>query len=358
VSLKDRPVKLRELLKKVDLDAYLVTSPKNRRYLSGFSGTDGTVLILPQTSYLLTDFRYTIQAREEAPHFEVRQYGRNLKELLRELTEEAGVKKLGFEADLVTYQQYQELRQALPQAELVPQGGLVEELRQVKEPEELESISRAIAIADQAYREVLSFIRPGRTELEVAAHLENSMRRLGALKPSFETIVASGPRAAMPHGVASAKPLEKGELVVMDYGCVFEGYCSDITRTVVLGSPGARQREIYELVLEAQLKAEAGLKAGLTGRQGDWLAREVINAAGQEENFGHSLGHGVGLAIHEEPRLSPQASGILEPGMVVTVEPGVYLENWGGVRIEDVVVITSEGCQVLTRAPKELTALT
>lgn len=348
---------LRGLMRENRLDGYLVTGAENRRYLSGFTGSNGVLVIGEKTEVLVTDFRYLTQVREEAPGFAVRRQEESLWETVAAVLRELGMKQVGFEAEYMVVDEFFKLKAIVPEELLVPSPGLVARLRGIKDPVEIEGIRRAVAVADAAWQEVLPTIQAGDVERDVALRLETALRRLGASGPSFATIVASGPRSALPHGEAGDRRLAPGDLVVLDFGCVFHGYCSDITRTVVVNTATPRQQEIYDLVLQAQLTAIAGLRPGMTGREGDRLSRAVIEEAGYGEYFGHGLGHSLGLAIHENPRLSPKEGAVLEPGMVLTVEPGIYLPDWGGVRIEDVVVITETGCEVLTKADKSFTVI-
>ena len=353
--------RLRDWLDQQPVDAVLIVKAErlespNLRYLTGFTGSTGAALITPREAVLLVDFRYVEQARIEAPGFEVVQVPRQASEALAEAVRAREIRRLGFEADGLTVRQRDELARLLQPVEMVPVEG-IDRLRWVKEPDELERIRRAAQVADAAFDHILGYLRPGATERDVATELEFFMRRHGAEREAFSSIVASGARSSLPHGRASDKPLGAGEFVTLDFGAVVDGYHSDCTRTVVLGSASDSQREIYDLVLRAQTAALQGLRPGLSGRDADALARQVIADAGHGEHFGHGLGHGVGLAIHEGPTLSPREEAVLEPGMVVTVEPGVYLPGWGGVRIEDLVVLTPDGCEVLTRAPKRLMEL-
>lgn len=335
------------------LEALLVMRPENRYYLSGFTGSNGYLLVKRDETVLLTDGRYTTQAQEQAPHCRV-VTAQGLAPGLRELLEQTGVKQLGFEKDFVTYEQFTIFSELLSGVELVPTSGLVEGLRIVKDEGELAILRKAANIADAAFAHILGFMKPGMSELEVSLELETFMRKQGAKSSSFEIIVASGHRSALPHGKASEKVLEHGDFVTLDFGAYYQGYCSDLTRTVVLGEVSEKQREIYEIVREAQEHAVAMIKAGLTGIQADKLARDIIAAKGYGEQFSHTLGHGLGLAVHEAPSLSIRGDHVLQPGMVVTVEPGIYLPNFGGVRIEDDIVITEHGNEVLTQSPKEL----
>lgn len=352
--MTQRIERLREKLKEKGLAAVLIMQPENCRYLSGFTGTAGALLIDRQKCYLLTDFRYLEQAAAECPGWEVREIKESTFETVAGLLPPANAGALACEGDCLTHRQFNDLRDKLSGiAELAPLSGLVEELRQVKEPPEIENLRRAAELADHAFWYILDFIRPGVREREVALELEFFLRRKGARKVPFDFIVASGPRGALPHGVASEKILQPGELVTIDYGAEYQGYYSDLTRTVSLGPPDPKQREIYALVREAQAAGLKALRAGVKASDVDQAVREVIAAAGHQENFRHSTGHGVGLAVHEGPRLSKKDETVLQAGMVVTIEPGVYLPGWGGVRIEDIAVVEDHGCRLLTHAPKE-----
>ena len=352
MNTKKRTDALREELAAAGLEAMLVASGVNRRYLSGFTGTAGALLFTPRDQYLLTDFRYMTQAPQQAPDFKVVEHAPDMMDTVKELLAEAGLKKLGFEERHVTYADWSAWSKALAPVELVPVDGLPEKLRVKKDEEEIAVIREAAKLADAAYAHILHYVRPGVTELDLAAELESFMRKNGASGPSFDTIVASGERSAMPHGVASTRKLQPGEFVTFDFGAYFQGYCSDLTRTIVVGEPTDRHREIYNIVLEAQERALAHIKPGMTGREADALTRETIARYGYGEFFGHGTGHGIGLEIHEAPRLSQRSDTVLEPGMVVTVEPGIYIPGFGGVRIEDDVVVTESGIRVLTSSPK------
>lgn len=349
--------KLSQRLHEQQVDGILVMRPENRRYISGFTGSSAYILVTPNQAVLLTDFRYDQQAREEAPNFEVIQHGQSVTDALAEQVQRLGIGTLAFESDFLTYASYSNFKEKVPGVEWVPTEGIIEKLRQVKDSHEIDILRTAARIADAAFTHILDFLRPGLTEREVALELEVFMRKNGAQGPSFDTIVASGVRSSLPHGVATDKVIEAGDFVKMDFGAQFQGYCSDITRTVVLGQPSERQREIYQIVQEAQQKALDGLHAGMTGKVADALARDLIEARGYGENFGHSLGHGIGLYIHESPRLSKVSEDVLEPGHVVTVEPGIYVAGFGGVRIEDDVVILEDGIDILTHSTKELLIL-
>ena len=350
---------LREKLNREHLDAMLVTSADNRYYFSGFTGTAGVLLIGPEHAYLVTDSRYVEQARQQAPDFDVQKHhGRkDYLPLFNHLLNEMGARRVGFEADDMSVATWRTWTEGLSDREWVEVSNL-SLLRMRKDDSEIEHIRRATRIAEQAFAEVLKLVEPGITEHELAAELEYRMRKSGAEKPSFDLIVASGPRSAMPHGVASQRKIEEGDFITFDFGCMVSGYASDETRTVVLGKASERQKEVYRLVLEAQLAALAALAPGKTTQDIDRIARSIIENQGYGDYFGHGLGHGLGINIHEAPSLSPAGEVIqLEPGMVVTVEPGIYLPEWGGVRIEDAVVITETGYENLAAFPKELLEL-
>ncbi len=332
--------------------AFVVTSPVNRRYLTGFTGSAGTVWISENRKALLTDFRYIEQAKGQCPGWEIIQVD-EYEQSIAELIDAEGVKAVAIEAPHITVNQFKSWQKAFS-AEIVETEGIVEAVRMVKTPEEIEKIRRAAAIADHAFAHVLPQLRPGVTELEIALELEFTMRKAGASGVSFRPIVAAGERSALPHAEPGNRVFAHGDFVVMDFGCVFEGYCSDMTRTVVIGEPTEEHMVIYDLVLQAQLEALAAVKPGMTGKQVDSVARDIIADGGYGQYFGHGLGHGVGLEIHERPRLSQKDETVLEPGMVVTVEPGIYLPDFGGVRIEDLVVVTESGSEILSSTFKEL----
>lgn len=354
--MNNRLKRLRSYMSDQKLSGIVVTKPENRRYFSGFTGTSGILFITQENSFLLTDFRYIDQAKSQAPDYEVIKHGISPYELLKELTKNLSVLNIGFESDYMTVDIYRHLARVIDPNNLVPT--ILDSLRMVKEKQEIELVKKAVDIADEAFYRILTFIKPGLSEQDVALELEYKMRRLGAEKSAFDIIVASGNRGALPHGVASTKKLEQGELVTMDFGAVYQGYHSDITRTICIGKSSERQREIYNIVLEAQLAGVQAVKSGCTGREIDSRARTIIENAGYGEYFGHGLGHGVGLAIHEEPRLSPaNADGVLSDSMTVTVEPGIYIPGWGGIRIEDTVVVAANKAEVLTASSKQLIEL-
>lgn len=357
----ERLTKFRQLLLEEKFDGFVVTAPASRRYLSGFTGSSGVLVINRVEAILLTDFRYLDQAAEEVEGygFQVKEHepqvwGTVAAEIMRLCS--GGRSRWGFESEHLVEKNYRALNERMECCVLTPTEGFVGRLRRVKSAAEIAAIRRAVQITDQAWARLLPELKPGRTEKEIAALFEYFQREAGAEGTSFPTIVASGPRSALPHGGPTDKKIEAGELLVLDGGARYNGHCSDFTRTVVVGAaPTDQQRELYGLVLRAQETALAGLRAGMTGKEVDALAREVIAAAGYGERFGHGLGHSLGLQIHEPPRLAPTEETVLEPGMVCTVEPGIYLTGWGGIRIEDVVVVTEDGIENLTTSPKTLT---
>lgn len=348
---------MRSYLQEQGLDAFIVTAPVNWAYLTGFTGSSGLLLLSREEAVLLTDARYVEQAKEEAPGVEVRRSGREPVQDLAGVLRSWGAQEVGFEADHLTVQRFRAWERELPEVRWREVSGTVEGLRAVKEEGELALIRQAIAIAEGALREVFALIADGRRESELALELEFSLRRRGAAAPAFDTIVASGPRGALPHGVASQRRLRKGELVTIDCGALYRGYASDLTRTFALGEVDARQREVYELVRLAQQEGIRAVRPGRVAREVDAAARRVIEESGLGEYFGHGLGHGVGREVHERPVVGPSSEEVLRPGMVITVEPGIYIPEWGGVRIEDMVLVTENGCEVLTSFTRELLLL-
>ena len=355
--MKERLDQLVERLSGKELDAILISAAENRQYLSGFTGSAGYLFIAKGKAVLLTDSRYTEQATHQAPDFQVVQI-RGGWDWLVEILKESGVRRLGFESQNMTVATYDRLLEAVKEdndlinVSLVASSGLPEELRVTKDKGELASLQLAIDASDQAMEAVCPTIRKGMTEREVAWRMEVAMREFGGDGLSFDTIVAAGPNGAMAHHMPSDKVIAEGEPIVIDMGARVNGYCSDITRTVVVGEPDDAFRKIYDIVLGAQLTAINTVRAGMSGEECDELSRGVIVNAGYGDNFGHSLGHGVGLAVHENPRVSPTSTDTLEPEMVFTVEPGIYLTGWGGIRIEDIVVLGENGATPLSKASK------
>lgn len=348
---------LRVAMQASQLEALLITNPINRKYMTGFTGSAGAALVTADHAVLFTDFRYMTQAPQEAKAYEVIEHQIPFIETVRQYLQENHIQELGFEETDISHAVYRSYAQALQGIKLVPIEGMVEELRAVKDETELQIMQEAAALADRSVEHILDYIKPGVTEKDIALELEFFMRKNGAHSSSFDIIVASGERSALPHGVASDRILQNNEFVKMDFGALYKGYCSDITRTVMLGSPSAKHQEIYDIVLEAQLHALEHIKPGMTGREADALTRDIIKRYGYNDYFGHGTGHGIGMEIHEAPRLSMTSDQILKPGMTVTVEPGIYLPDFGGVRIEDDIVITDVGIKKLTHASKNLIAI-
>ena len=347
-----RSDRLRDKLAEHEVDAFLVTNLSNVRYLTGFSGTNGQVLVTPSQTIFFTDPRYEARSGQIVTGAEVEIYGTKLSEVLRPRLESVAVKRLGIESTTVTIADFDRLAEALDVVELVPVESSIEELRRSKEPDEVAALHAAVQIADDAFAWVVDRLAPGATEREVALDLEVRMRLAGADDVSFEPIVGSGPLSAHIHHTPSDRPFEKGDLILMDFGCKVDGYCSDMTRTVVLGPATEQQRETYELVLQAQLGGIEAVTAGVLGKDVDAAARAVIEGAGRGAEFPHSLGHGVGLDIHETPALRTSDVALL-PGEAITIEPGIYVVDDGGIRIEDVVVVTEDGRDNLTSSAKD-----
>jgi len=348
--------RLRQAFEKEGLDAILITRPENQRYLSGFTGGEGALVITPQKALLLTDFRYFEQVAEEAPGFELVKVKDKMAPVLKRLLKELEIKSFGFESTHLPFAQYQEWKKATRGITWVPTKEIVETLRMIKDEDELAKIRKAISITDMAYDYICDFIEPGMSEKQVAWELESYMRTHGAEGVAFPFIVAAGPNGAKPHAVPQERPIQKGEPVVLDMGGRVDGYNSDLTRTICLGEPGKKLQEIYDVVLRAQLAAEEQARPGMQGQEVDAIARNIIAEAGYKEYFGHGLGHGVGLAVHENPGVASTSATTLEPGMVCTIEPGIYLTGWGGIRIEDTVLCQEDGIEVLSRARKNLRA--
>lgn len=337
------------------IDAVIISDKLNIRYLSNFTGSSGYLYVSKRKKILLTDFRYLEQASNQCSEFEIIDFfKKGLIETLNDIIEEDNAHSIGFEDSKITYKEFVNFEDGLKNVEFVELNDLVEEIRMVKDKEELENIKVAAEIGDKAFKHILDFIKPNMTEWEVALEIEYFMRKNGAVKLSFDTIVASGIRSSLPHAEPTNKKIVKGDLVTFDFGCIYNGYCSDMTRTIIMGKANDKQKEIYNTVLTASDRALESIRAGLKGCEVDKIARDVIDDAGYKEYFGHGLGHSLGLFIHESPRLSPKDNTVLKENMVMTVEPGIYIPNVGGVRIEDLVCITKEGHINFVTSPKEL----
>lgn len=345
--------KVRENLNELSLDAFLVSHIPNIRYLSGFSGSSATIVIGKAKNYFVTDFRYKEQSAAEVKGFEIIISNTPADELKKIFDTETCM-KVGFESGHVIFNTVENYRKTFGEIEFVPVLDSIEKLTMKKSPEEIEKIKKAIDITDKTFSKMLEFIKPGMTELEVSAEITYTQKKLGASKDSFDPIVASGWRGALPHGIASDKIIQKGEMVTLDFGCVYEGFCSDLTRTIAVGEPSEEMKNIYKIVLDAQLKAINAAKTGISSKALDSVARDFISNAGFGDKFGHGLGHGLGIEVHEMPGLNQRTNITLIESTVVTIEPGIYVEGLGGVRIEDDILISNSGCEILNKSSKEL----
>lgn len=339
------------------LDAMLLNSEPGEYYAVGFHG-EGNVVVTAQGCFYFTDSRYIEAANYLITGAEIAMTGRsrNYRAMVQEVVDRCRIRKLGFEEGYLSVADYNLWKEGLT-AELVPAQKLVDALRAAKDDGEIALMTKAQEITDRAFSEILKFIQPGMTEQEIAAKLQYDMLRFGAEKMSFDPIVVSGPNGSLPHGIPSAKQVQQGEFITMDFGCKYGGYCSDMTRTVALGEPTGEMQKVYQTVLEAQLAGIAVTKAGVPGKSIDAAARKVIEDAGYGEYFGHGYGHSLGIEIHESPNANTREETLLPVGAVVSAEPGIYLPGKFGVRIEDVTVLTADGCMVLTKSPKELIIL-
>jgi Xaa-Pro aminopeptidase len=362
---KERIKKFQALLKKENLDGFIVgplavdiVGPFNIRYLCGFSGDTGLLIISQKAAHLLCDGRFHEQARKEVKGAKVIATKTQPAIELKELTQFHGKNlKYGYEPENLTCAQLQQIRQNLPGAITIPVEGAVELLSVIKDSTEVGLIQKAIDITDAAFDRILGYLKPGLRENEVCAELEYQMKMLGSTKPAFDTIIASGYRSALPHGLASDKKIAKGDFVTFDFGASYKGYVADMTRTVVIGKATSRQKKVYNAVLKAQMAGIRKVKAGVSGKAVDNAARNSIKKAGYQKYFNHGTGHGIGIYIHCRPYLGARSTDILKRGMVITVEPGIYIPGWGGVRIEDDVLVTIKGSKVMNSSPKKLLEL-
>lgn len=355
------PIELLKHQMKGSCECALITSAVNRRYFTGMKSTAGTVVVFPDAAYLIIDFRYIERARKTVKDCEVvlQKSGGGLYQQINELCAERGVSEIAVEADTMTLAEADELSKKLDYKldRSRALSELIGEIRVIKTPEQIEKVIEAQRIAERGFEHMLDFIREGVTEKEIQLELDYFMLRNGAEGLSFDTIALSGANTAMPHGIPTDKPVKRGEFVLMDFGALADGWHSDMTRTVALGEPSEKMRDVYDIVLKAQAAGINAARAGIKGCELDKVARDYIAAHGYGEYFGHSLGHGVGMEIHEAPTASPTCENVLEDGMIVTVEPGIYIEGEFGVRIEDFVVIRENGCENMTRAEKSLIIL-
>jgi Xaa-Pro aminopeptidase len=348
-----RIARVRAALEGAGVEALLVTNLTNVRYLCGFSGTNGQMLVTGSDATFFTDPRYRARAGDLVQGAEVVVYDAHLHESLRPYLASGGTRKVGIEASTMTVALRDQLASKLDGVELAATKNLVEELRRRKEPEEISLLREAVRIGDEAFTWALERLGPGRTEREVALDLEVEMRRRGADSIAFDPIVGSGPLSAHIHHTPSDRELASGDLVLLDFGARWQGYCSDLTRTVVLGSATEEQRAVYATVLAAQIAGIDAIAPGARGVDCDATARKVVDDAGYGDTFGHGLGHGIGLEVHEAPRLHKTSEDTLGTADIVTAEPGIYVTGTGGIRIEDCVLVTEEGCEVLGKAPKD-----
>lgn len=345
--------KLRERMAAEGVDGFLLTNDVNWRYISGFRGDAGAALVTPRSLRLYTDSRYVEQAQKESPDFVVTMTTLDTDEVQKGI-ESLGVRRLAFEKDHVTYTDWEKFGERFPGVELVPAFGWIEDLRIVKSPDEVEYIAKAQEIADDAFALLTQSIHIGSREIDLALEFEFTMRRMGSEGVAFPVIAVSGERSSLPHGVPGEKSIAGGDFLTFDFGAKWNGYCSDETRTFVIGHATEKHKEIYRIVLEAQMAGLDAVKPGVLGKDVDAAGRKIIDAAGYGQYFGHGIGHGVGLNIHEAPSAGKKGETVLEPGMIVTVEPGIYIPGFGGCRIEDIVVVTETGKRILSSSPKEL----
>ena len=353
----DRLIQLREYMEKERLDAFYIAKPANVRCISGFTGEDSFLFITKANQYFITDARYTEQASYECPDYELVNwrinFGCSMGKAVAYCADKDGVKTIGFEQDHLTFEKWNSMQAELS-AEMVPTLNVIEGFRAIKTPEEIKNLTVACDIASRAFEKIIKDIRPGVTEKEIASRLAHYMVMEGADTKPYGGIVISGAKSSLLHGIPDSKPIEYGDFVLMDYGCQYKGYLSDMTRTVVVGKANDKQKEIYNTVLKAQTTAIDAIKAGMKCSEVDGVARKIITDAGYGENFGHSLGHSVGIEIHENPSFSPKNNAVVQNGNVITVEPGIYIDGFGGVRIEDLIVVQNGKAVNLTSSPKEL----
>jgi Xaa-Pro aminopeptidase len=359
MSTAKRISKVQAGLRRKKIDAILITQPHNRRYLSGYSAPDhdigesSGVLLIParRAPLLLTDFRFQIQAEQEVEEMEVMLYTKGLLPLLNELLPDIGVKNLAFESHYTLHSVADKMQTMADKLsiKLTPIADLVEKMRVIKDETEIDKLKRSVLLNEEVFQEIYQTITPDQTEIDIALAIEATMRKKGAESSSFDTITATGKRSALPHAVPGPVKILKNQPLMIDMGLILDGYCSDMTRTFVSGKADKKFLKIHRLVRKAQLTATKNIRAGISAAAIDKAARKIITDAGYGKYFGHALGHGVGLAVHEEPRLSSRNRKHLKAGMIVTVEPGIYLPDWGGVRLENMVVVREDGCEVLNR---------
>lgn len=334
-------------------DAVLISSPENRMYFSGFASSDGLVLITHSEAYIVIDFRYITAAKENPEGLKTVLIEKTWHETLLSLVQKLGIKKLGIEEDYVTLDIFKDLKDSLD-TEFLFLSDTISSLRMIKSEDEVDTIKKAQAITDKAFSHILAYIKEGVSEADIALELDYFMRKNGAEAPAFDSIVVSGEKSALPHGVPGERKLKGGDFLTMDFGAKFNGYCSDMTRTVAIGSASDEMKRIYDIVLAAQKNALNNIRAGISGVSADAYARDIIEQSGYGKYFGHGTGHGIGLQIHEAPNFSPRCKDIIPENCIVSVEPGIYIEGKFGVRIEDMVIVKKDGVINLTRSDKQL----
>ncbi len=351
--MSGRTEKLKAIISELNLDALYVTHIPNIRYISGFSGSSAYLILTNDKDYFFTDFRYKEQSKEQVKGFEMFvDFAPSIK--ISEVIKGAGFKNIGFESTHLTVSQLETLKHSFPGVNFVPVQERIERLTMVKTDEELSRIRKACEITDRVVENMLEVIKPGMAEKDVSAEISYWHKKYGADKDSFDPIVASGWRGALPHGIASDKIINSGEMVTLDFGCIYDGFCSDLTRTISVGEPSKEMKKIYDTVLKSQIMAIKAAKEGVSTKEVDKVARDFINESGYEGKFGHGLGHGLGIEVHEMPSVSQKMDMLLPANVVVTIEPGIYVEGLGGVRIEDDIIIKQGGCEIINKAPKEL----
>ncbi len=356
--IRKRVETMRQLMGEKEVEAFIVINVEgsdrhNVNYLTGFSGTFGLLVLTLEELIFLTDSRYLERAKRELTDIKVKEINRKWPEEFAKFLNDLNIHRMGINSKTTSLYHFHQIKEGINSKTLVPLDGPVEIIRQVKDEKEIESIRKAVNLTDEAYQFLLRKVKPNMTEKEVAWELEKFMRAHGADGLAFSTIAASGPNSALPHHTTSDRKLKENDLMLLDFGAKAFDYCADMTRVFVIGEASKKQKEIYQVVLSAQENALKNIRSGMSSQEADKLARKVIEEAGFGNNFRHGLGHGLGLQIHESPRLGPDDDQKLKAGMVVTCEPGIYLPGWGGVRIEDLVVIEEEGCRNLTHSPKE-----
>lgn len=356
--IPERLVKIRKQMEQDRIDGMILTDISNIYYASGFPGSTATVVITKDRAVIFVDSRYILQATKDCPDYEVKLFAGDVFDSVVAFFVENNIKNVGFEGDSVSFSMFNKLKSMFPaDTNFISTSRMIEDIRYVKDAKEIEKIKAAVDISDKAFSYILTYIKPGMIERDVALEIDTYMRKLGAERSSFDTIVAAGPHAAFPHAQAGTDVVTEGQMLKLDFGAFLNKYSSDITRTIFIGEPTDKQREVYNTVLEAQQAAIDAIKPGKLGKEIDAVARDYIKSKGYGEYFGHGLGHSLGIVCHDGPGLTPTSELVLAPGMVMTVEPGIYIEGWGGVRIEEDVVVTETGCEVLTKSPRELIVL-